>query len=74
MPLAARALVYLPAGRVLFGPVDALVEPVMPSRVYGVTIDGAQTADGRLVLTIAVAAPRALTEPRSPDLPTSLEC
>ncbi len=52
-----RALVYLPGGRMLFDAVDALVEPSTLSRVYGVPIDGAHTADGRLVLSIA--APRA---------------
>lgn len=49
-----RSLVYLPDGRMLFDTVDALVEPSTLSRVYGVPIDGAHTADGRLVLSIAV--------------------
>jgi len=48
-----RALVYLPGGKMLFGAVDALVEPATLSRVYGVPIDGAHTHDGRLVLSIA---------------------
>ncbi|HLT27221.1 MAG TPA: ABC transporter ATP-binding protein [Zeimonas sp.] len=51
-----RALVYLPDGRMRFGAVDSLVEPDTLSRVYGVPIDGARTADGRLVLSIALPA------------------
>lgn len=48
-----RALVYLPGGEMAFGAVDELVEPLVLSRVYGVPVDGARTADGRLVLAIA---------------------
>ncbi len=48
-----RALVYLPGGQVAFGTVEALVEPVTLSRVYGVPVEGAHTSDGRLVLSIA---------------------
>ncbi|MBW7925764.1 MAG: ABC transporter ATP-binding protein, partial [Burkholderiaceae bacterium] len=50
-----RALVYLPDGETAFGAVDELVEPATLSRVYGVPVDGAHTADGRLVLAIAPA-------------------
>ncbi|RIK92077.1 MAG: ABC transporter [Burkholderiales bacterium] len=50
-----RALVYLPEGETAFGAVDELVEPATLSRVYGVPVDGAHTADGRLVLAIAPA-------------------
>ncbi len=50
-----RALVYLPEGAVAFGPVEELVEPTTLSRVYGVPVDGARTADGRLVLALALA-------------------
>ncbi len=56
-----RALVYLPEGAVAFGPVEELVEPATLSRVYGVPVDGARTADGRLVLALAPVARAAMS-------------
>lgn len=58
-----RALVYLPGGEVTFGAVDGLVEPATLSRVYGVPIEGARTADGRLVLSIAAGGRRPAAQP-----------
>jgi len=59
----SRALVYLPAGRVLFGEVDSLVEPDTLSRVYGVSVEGARTANGRLVLSLAARSRAVPTNP-----------
>jgi len=51
-----RALVYLPGGRTDFGPVADMVVPERLSSVYGVEVEAAYTAGGRVVLSLAAAA------------------
>ena len=51
-----RALVCLPGGRMAFGPVTEMVVPERLSTVYGVAVEAAYTARGRVVLSLAPAA------------------
>lgn len=49
----SHALVYLPGGAMAFGRVAELVEPGLLSRVYGVAVQAAHTADGHPVFALA---------------------
>lgn len=49
----SRALVYLPGGGMAFGPVIDMLVPERLSTVYGVDVEAAYTAAGRLVLSLA---------------------
>jgi len=62
-----NALVYLPGGTTAFGPVEALIEPEVLTRVYGARVEVARTAGGRPVFALAAtASPQAAaTSPQS---------
>ncbi len=51
-----HTLVYLPDGAIAFGSIGDLIEPETLTRVYGVQVESARTADGRPVFVLAAAA------------------
>jgi len=65
-----HALVYLPDGATAFGTVDALIEPGVLSRAYGVGVEAARRASGRPVFAVAeVAAPAGFARAASAGAP-----
>jgi iron complex transport system ATP-binding protein len=55
----SRALIYLPEGELAFGAVGDMVRADRLSAAYGVAVETAHTADGRIVFTLAPPQPAA---------------